>query len=279
MGVEADTAGLHIKYGDRVDGPYPPEQLQAALGSLPAGVQVWIDGAWLDLATGLARLDTPRTALPAPGDRGAFSTPAPASPTLAGPSRTGHTFRSSLRAAVTGSVLLGVPFLLLAWGMLAAGELLPLPLVLALTFPVFPWVRWAVYRLNVDPTQVVQVHSAVTRRVTTIDAAKIEGVETSEGPAGRLLGYGYLVITGTGGKIIKTAPLDHPAEVAERIRTTAGNRRLAPAATALAADDHAGAHGGIAALDEALRRLVRLREDGLLTDAEFATQKARLLTG
>lgn len=174
---------------------------------------------------------------------------------------------------MVASVLICLPFLWLAWLVPDAAELVvPWALLLA----PFPWVRRALYSLTVGPDGVTQVRSLLTRRVSGIEAAKIEGVETNEGLIGQLLDYGYLVVTGSGGKRIVTTPLDDPAAVAELIRATArASQDAAPhpaPATAAASLDR------LAALDEALRRLVRLRDDGLLTDAEFDAQKARFLS-
>lgn len=58
--------GLHIKYGNRVDGPYPKAQLREALPKLPPGVQVWVNGGWVDLAVGLNQLADRRPLPPPP---------------------------------------------------------------------------------------------------------------------------------------------------------------------------------------------------------------------
>lgn len=51
MGVTDETeVGLHIKYGDLIDGPYSEAQLRQALPSLPPGVEVWVHGSWTDIA-------------------------------------------------------------------------------------------------------------------------------------------------------------------------------------------------------------------------------------
>lgn len=66
MGEEPRPGCLHIRFGDRVDGPYGEEQLREALPSLPAGVEVWVEGAWADLAVGLDRVVQARSS---PGSR------------------------------------------------------------------------------------------------------------------------------------------------------------------------------------------------------------------
>ena len=66
MGVEEVGGSLHIGFGDRVDGPYTETQLREALPSLPPGVQVWMEGNWMDLAVGLDRLAAQRSRSVAP---------------------------------------------------------------------------------------------------------------------------------------------------------------------------------------------------------------------
>lgn len=276
MGVQETAEGLHIGFGDRIDGPYTEAQLRGALPNLPPGVQVWIDGVWIDLVVGLDRLNaqqSPSASVMAP-DAGVEAATGLASNTKE-PATVNHTYRYSARAATVASVLLGIPFLLTCWVLMITGQFVPVLLVIPLMLPAFPWVRRAAYGLQVAPTKVEQVYSVVARRVSTIEGSRVEGVETREGLLGRLLGYGYLVVTGTGGKTLKTAPVDDPAAVAGMIRALSASRQTAPAATM--GDRPRPSTSTVAGLDEALRRLVRLREEGLLTESEFATQKSRLL--
>jgi hypothetical protein len=132
------------------------------------------------------------------------------------------------------------------------------------------------FKLTVYPDKVEQIRSLIARRVTTIEATKVEGVETREGVIGRALGYGYVFVTGTGGKGIATVAVDHPDQVAAVIR---GINAVVPRASIGSSDAPSNlAHRtDVEGMDEALRRLSKLHDDGLLDDSEFQAQKQKIL--
>ena len=179
-------------------------------------------------------------------------------------------YRASVKATVVHAILFALPALivLLAAGRMSGGVIIMLLLVL------IPIVRRRTFRLSVDGEKVQQVRSFLGRNVTTIEANRVEGVETQEGPLGRALGYGNIIISGTGGKKIKTVSVDSPASVASKIRAI--NPRTNDAANAPSTPS-ASLGAAPQTLDASLSNLARLRDEGVLSEAEFAEAKAKLL--
>lgn len=56
MGSLRTDHALVIRYGDRVDGPYPEAELRQVIASLPPGVEAWSRGRWVGLQAGLDEL-------------------------------------------------------------------------------------------------------------------------------------------------------------------------------------------------------------------------------
>jgi uncharacterized membrane protein YdbT with pleckstrin-like domain len=141
-------------------------------------------------------------------------------------------------------------------------------ILIALVIGVPLWLFNRCHVLRIDSDKVAETVTLLSKRVTTIEANKIEGVGQSQFIFGRILGYGKLTVSGTGGKNIRTVNIDSPEQVAERIRSL--NRATgvtAPAPQLATAED----------MEDSLRKLAALREEGLLTPEEFAAQKAKLL--
>jgi hypothetical protein len=92
-GGEAGT-GLHIRFGDRVDGPYSESQLRQAVSGLPPGVEVWVSGRWASIADGLDSLDAGRVEGGSHGDAADPRTSAGANPPAYAPGDVvnGHMF-------------------------------------------------------------------------------------------------------------------------------------------------------------------------------------------
>jgi membrane protein YdbS with pleckstrin-like domain len=187
-------------------------------------------------------------------------------------------YRASKTAVRLKVVLLLAGFWFLAILAATQGEIAgALLLVLfGVLFGALPLLEARSFKLTVYPDKVEQIRSLIARRVTTIEATKVEGVETREGVIGRALGYGYVFVTGTGGKGIATVAVDHPDQVAAVIR---GINAVVPRASIGSSDAPSNlAHRtDVEGMDEALRRLSKLHDDGLLDDSEFQAQKQKIL--
>lgn len=159
------------------------------------------------------------------------------------------------------------------------------------------------YRLNVYPDKIEGVRSLFVRHITTIEGHKLEGAEIREGLLGRALGYGSVAISGTGGKGIKTPPVNKPQAVVDTVRRV--NRQpvqmpltpppwptstVAPQGSGnppdgmvpmpwqtTAGDSQQQTSGPPPQVAEALRRLAHLYAIGHLTDEEYAQQRSQIL--
>jgi membrane protein YdbS with pleckstrin-like domain len=105
----------------------------------------------------------------------------------------------------------------------------------------------------------------------SLEAHQIEGIDVRQGFLMRKYNYGYVIISGPGGKKIKTPYLDSPEEVAEEIRKI--NPKLSKSNFTVAQSD--GLNNDSTAGE--LEKLSQLLEKGLITREEFDSQKRKLL--
>ena len=74
------------------------------------------------------------------------------------------------------------------------------------------------FRFVIDDDKVQVVRTLIFRSRATLEFNKIEGVDIQQGPFGRALDYGRLTISGVGRKQLRTEAIDHPDDLARRIR-------------------------------------------------------------
>ena len=101
-----------------------------------------------------------------------------------------------------------------------------------------------------------------------IEASKIESVNFTESLLGRHR-YGGLTIRGSGIGALFVSPIQAPEEVAEAIRGIAD--KSASKATTKSTSGSAGGD------TQSLAELIRMKEQGHLTDTEFTAAKRKLL--
>lgn len=145
------------------------------------------------------------------------------------------------------------------------------------------WIRFTSSEFAVTDRRVIIKVGFIARRTIETMLAKVEGVRVDQGIFGRLLDYGALTVTGSGGthepfKMIRR-PLQfrkfvqdgstavHAEAAREHLQALQVGGNQIPAGTAAQGDDTVSM----------LERLGRLRESGVLSQAEFEDQKRRLL--
>jgi len=108
----------------------------------------------------------------------------------------------------------------------------------------------------------------LVKKSRRIEASKIESVDFSESFLGRSK-YGVLVVRGAGAAAITLSPIQLPEKVAEAIRGIA-DKPTSKTTTQLKSDSGGG---DIQSLSE----LIKMKEQGHLTDTEFSAAKKKLL--
>ena len=87
-----------------------------------------------------------------------------------------------------------------------------------LLFPGINFLSWWMFRFVIDHDKVQVVRTLIFRSRATLEFNKIEGVDIQQGPFGRAFDYGRLTISGVGRKQLRTEAIDHPDDLARRIR-------------------------------------------------------------
>ena len=82
---------------------------------------------------------------------------------------------------------------------LALGYAAAACLVLAPLYAIGAWTRWYSTEIAVTDKRVIYKRGLISRRTLEMNVSKIETVDVEQGPLARLLGYGDVVIRGTGG--------------------------------------------------------------------------------
>lgn len=98
-----------------------------------------------------------------------------------------------------------------------------LSLILSL-FPLFSFINWIMFRMIIDPEKIQLVRTFIFRNKESLEFNKVEGVDITQGPFGRVFDYGRLTISGVGIKQLRTEPIDRPDHVAREIRALIARR-------------------------------------------------------
>ncbi len=95
--------------------------------------------------------------------------------------------------------LLGFGALILGAQVYQLKEVALLLLVFALIWGVMTWITFHFSSLTIKKNQIILRTGMLVRQTVDISMAKIESIDVRQSIFGSLLGYGSLVITGTGG--------------------------------------------------------------------------------
>ena len=107
----------------------------------------------------------------------------------------------------------------------------------------------------------------LAKSASRIEASKIESVDFSESLLGRSR-YGSLVVRGAGTRALQMIPIRDPEEIAEVIRG------IADKSSSKQSKSTSDAGSGNT---QSLAELIRMKEQGHLTDTEFTAAKKKLL--
>ena len=138
------------------------------------------------------------------------------------------------------------------------------------------WIRYTSSEFAVTDRRVIIKVGLITRKKTMeMSLTKVESVQVDQTITGRMLNYGTIVVTGTGGTKESFKLLRRPLEFRQHVQEGASGSHVAAAKEHLAAlGPSADAGHDIA---DQIARLGELRTQGLLTDEEFEQQKQKLL--
>lgn len=113
----------------------------------------------------------------------------------------------------------------------------------------------------------------VSRKTVETALHKIEVLSVEQGITGRMLGYGTIVVTGTGGTPNAFKQVDNPIDVRRSVYEQIQKSPENPPETPTVEKDPGGD------VISRLERLAALRRDGVLNDREFEEQKRKLMDG
>ncbi len=186
-------------------------------------------------------------------------------------------FASAMRNLFLAIIALGVSIALQSFfqtrsDIPAAVQLIPLLLLL---IPVAGFLRdyavWLSEEYAITNRRVIQSEGVLSKHVIDSALDKLNDVVMKQSLLGRILDYGDIeVLTGSETAVNAMQRVPHPA----KFKTTMLNQKEtlnAPSADASLASDVAGA------IPTLIAQLDALRQQGILTEAEFRTKKAELL--
>jgi membrane protein YdbS with pleckstrin-like domain len=163
----------------------------------------------------------------------------------------------AVAAAALGAAY-GVPPLA-AWALVAV-------MAAALLHLLGRWLRWRSTSLVVTTERIVARRGVLARTGREIPMGQLADVSYRQSLLGRVIGAGDLLVSSSGSDGVEVfADLPHPEEIERDVHAVLPAR--------------SGRTGGGLSLPEQLEKLDELRRRGVLSDAEFAATKARLLGG
>jgi len=143
-------------------------------------------------------------------------------------------------------------------------------LVLFLIYPLRRFIQWATSHFVVTNERLIHRSGLIAKRSMEVPLNRINDVRFTQGVLERMIGAGDLIVESAGERGQEVFDdIRHPEEIQKVIyeRAEAYQGRFAGAPAAPAAPS----------VSEELQRLADLRDRGVISDAEFRAQKARLL--
>ena len=143
-------------------------------------------------------------------------------------------------------------------------------LVLFVIYPLRRFIQWATSHFVVTNERLIHRSGLIAKRSMEVPLNRINDVRFTQGVLERMIGAGDLIVESAGERGQEVFDdIRHPEEIQKVIyeRAEAYQGRFAGAPAAPAAPS----------VSEELQRLADLRDRGVISDAEFRAQKARLL--
>ena len=139
------------------------------------------------------------------------------------------------------------------------------------------WIQIASTEFAVTTQRVIIKVGLIRRNTVEVLLTKVEGVQVDQGILGRMLDFGTIRVTGTGGTKEPFKLIRRPMQLRQHVQDGASRSH------AMAAQEHLSAIGGASpATDDVvsqLERLAALRDQGVLNAEEFEQQKQKILAG
>ncbi|MGD9968371.1 MAG: PH domain-containing protein [Hyphomonadaceae bacterium] len=146
---------------------------------------------------------------------------------------------------------------------------------IGLIFLFFAWLYTISTDLGVTNKRVIGKWGFISRRTIEQRLDKIEGVQVHQGILGRILNYGTIIVTGTGGSGTPIPNIANPLEFRSAVNAAMDSARSGPAVAAAHAPAPAAPAGDVR---ERLEKLDQLRRDGLVNDEEYAAKRSDLIS-
>ena len=128
----------------------------------------------------------------------------------------GITYRTHLHWIIyAGALLCGVPGLLLLFPVASLGGLL---LILAAGLAFSRWVMARTSEFAVTNKRVIIKRGLVRRHTLELLLSKVESIGVDQGIAGRIFGYGSIVVIGTGGTRETFDNISQPLEFRKQVQ-------------------------------------------------------------
>ena len=151
-----------------------------------------------------------------------------------------------------------------------------------LVYPVSKVIAWLTSNFAVTSERVIHRQGFIAKRSMEIPLEAINDVRFEQGIFDRMVGAGTLLISSASEFGTNTFNnIRHPEEVQKTIYHEGEKNKkrmyLGDAAPPAAASSAPPAPQGVPSTTTELERLAKLRDDGVLTEAEFQAQKAKIL--
>ncbi len=144
---------------------------------------------------------------------------------------------------------------------------------IGLIFLLFAWLYTISTDLGVTNKRVVGKWGLISRRTIEQRLDKIEGVQVHQGILGRILNYGTIIVTGTGGSGVPIQNIANPLEFRSAVNNAMDAMRAAPVAAA----PQPAAAAPATDVRARLEALEQLRSDGLINEEEYTSKRTALI--
>lgn len=144
---------------------------------------------------------------------------------------------------------------------------------IGLLFLLFAWLYTISTDLGVTNKRVIGKWGFISRRTIEQRLDKIEGVQVHQGIVGRILDYGTIIVTGTGGSGTPIPNIAQPLEFRAAVNAAMDSAHSVPASASM--------HAPVAPSSDVrsrLESLEKLRQDGLVNEEEYAAKRADLIS-